>query len=154
MIFTGVDGLNGSEKQQVWDERREAQLRASGEHGYTNWRHWWFSWRWEDEAEAGYRWLGGTTIIERKMAIYHDRYWNFGHMFADFIMPYTMHYINQHPPSNTTLTRLTHTIDRILIHTRLPNPTLTLPTRLAPPQPLRPAHPRPAHQRLHPSHLP
>ena len=117
LIFTGKDGLNESEKQQLWDDRRERELKESGVHGYTNWRHWWFDWKWRDEAEGGWRWLPGTTIIERKMAMYHDRKWNFGHMFADFVMPYTMHYINQVPLGNTTLTRLTHHIDRILIHT-------------------------------------
>ena len=116
MIFTGKDGLNATEKQRMWDERREKQLLESGEQGHTLWRHYWFGWRWEDEVEAGWRWLAGTTVIERKMAIYHDRSWNFGHMFADFIVPYTMHYINQQPLGNSTLTRLTHHIDRIIIH--------------------------------------
>ena len=115
-IFTGRDGLNATEKQKLWDQRREKQLAESGENGRTLWRHYWFGWQWEDEAEAGWRWLPGTTVIERKMSIYHDRSWNFGHMFADFIMPYTMHYINQQPLDNTTLTRLTHHIDRIIIH--------------------------------------
>ena len=115
-ILTGRDGLNASEKQRMWEERREKQLAESGEAGRTLWRHYWFGWQWEDEAEAGWRWLPGTTVLERKMAIYHHRSWNFGHMFADFIMPYTMHYINQQPLDNSTLTRLTHRIDRIIVH--------------------------------------
>ena len=114
-LFTGRDGLNATQKQQLWDARRERQLAESGESGRTLWRHYWFGWQWEDEAEGGWRWLPGTTVIERKMHIYHGRSWNFGHMFADYIMPYTMHFINQQPLDNSTLTRLTHHIDRIIV---------------------------------------
>ena len=130
-LFTGRDGLNATQKQRLWDDRREAQLSLSGEQGRTLWRHYWFDWKWEDEAEGGWRWLPGTTVIERKMSIYHDRAWNFGHMFADFIVPYTMHFINQQPLDNTTLTRLTHRIDRIIVHAGCVEPSS--PYQPAPP---------------------
>ena len=154
LILTGRDGLNASEKQRTWDERRERQLKESGEWPHTIWRHWWYGWLWEDEAKAEWRWLPGTTVIERKMAIYQGRYWNFGHMFADFIMPYTMNYINQHPLGNTTLTRLAHHIDRIIIHTACLQPASPYPPAPPTPNPFAPPTPPPHNQRLHTSHLP
>ena len=113
LLFLNAPHLNSSEKRDRWLDLREQQALRTGERGGFLWQHYWWVFQYGDLAEAQWRYIAGTTMVEKKMAIHWGRSWNFGHMLSDYVVPYVMNFINL---GEHELTRNAHPVDRFLVH--------------------------------------
>ena len=113
LLFLHAPHLNASEKQGRWLAMREEQAQRTGERGGWLWQQWFWQFEYADEPSEAWRYLKGTSMVERKMAIMHGRSWNFGHMLSDYVVPYVMNWINV---GEQQLTRSAFSVDRFVAH--------------------------------------
>ena len=113
LLFMNAPHLNSSEKQSRWLAQREEQAQRTGERGGWLWQQWFWQFEYADVPSPDWRYLAGTSVVERKFAIHHDRSWNFGHMLSDYVVPYVMNFINV---GERELTRSRWSIDRFVVH--------------------------------------
>ena len=75
LLLLNASSLNDSAKAALWLDRREQQALGTGERGGFLWQHYWWSFAYDDVADPAWRYLPGTTVVERKMGIYHGQSW-------------------------------------------------------------------------------